>query len=53
VPRAVLFDLEPGVIGAITLRRRSANSSAWENLVNENAGADSNVAELMAENGFF
>jgi tubulin beta len=25
VPRAVLFDLEPGVIGAVTLNRRSAN----------------------------
>jgi tubulin beta len=28
VPRAVLFDLEPGVIGAVTPSRRSANSSA-------------------------
>jgi tubulin beta len=28
VPRAVLFDLEPGVIGAVTLSRRSASSSA-------------------------
>jgi tubulin beta len=28
VPRAVLFDLEPGVIGAVTLSRCSANSSA-------------------------
>jgi tubulin beta len=28
VPRAVLFDLEPGVIGAVTLSRRSANSLA-------------------------
>ena len=28
VPRAVLFDLEPGVIGAIALSRRSARSSA-------------------------
>jgi tubulin beta len=27
-PRAVLSDLEPGVIGAVTLSRRSANSSA-------------------------
>ena len=27
-PRAVLFDLEPGVIGAVTLICRSANSSA-------------------------
>jgi tubulin beta len=27
VPRAVLFDLEPGVIGAVALSRRSANSS--------------------------
>jgi hypothetical protein len=27
-PRAVLFDLVPGVIGAVTLSRRSANSSA-------------------------
>jgi hypothetical protein len=30
VPRAVLFGLEPGVIGAVTLSRRSANSSARE-----------------------
>ena len=30
VPRAVLLDLEPGVIGPATLSRRSANSSAWE-----------------------
>ena len=30
VPRAVLFDLEPGVIGAVTFRRRSASSSAWK-----------------------
>jgi len=29
-PRAVLFDLEPGVIGAVTLSRRSADSSARE-----------------------
>jgi tubulin beta len=28
VPRAVLFDLEPGVIGAVTLSRRSAIFSA-------------------------
>jgi tubulin beta len=28
VPRAVLFDLEPGVIGAVALSRRSASSSA-------------------------
>jgi tubulin beta len=28
VPRAVLMDLEPGVIGAVTKSRRSANSSA-------------------------
>jgi hypothetical protein len=27
-PRAVLFDHEPGVIGAVTLSRRSASSSA-------------------------
>jgi tubulin beta len=25
VPRAMLFDFEPGVIGAVTLSRRSAN----------------------------
>ena len=31
VPRAVLLDLEPGVIGAVNLSRRSANSSAREN----------------------
>ena len=29
VPRAVLFDLEPGVIGAVALSRRSASSSIW------------------------
>jgi tubulin beta len=28
VPRAVLFNLEPGVIGAVTLSHRSACSSA-------------------------
>jgi tubulin beta len=28
VPRAVLFNLEPGVIGAVTLSHRSANFSA-------------------------
>jgi tubulin beta len=28
VPRAVLLDLEPGVIGAVTLSRCSASSSA-------------------------
>ena len=28
VPRAVLFDLETGVIGAVTISRRSASSSA-------------------------
>jgi tubulin beta len=28
VPRAVLFDLEPGVIGAVTLSRRSEKSLA-------------------------
>jgi tubulin beta len=28
VPHAVLFDLEPGVTGAVNLSRRSANSSA-------------------------
>ena len=29
VPRAVLFDLEPGMINAVALSRRSASSSAW------------------------
>ena len=29
VPRAVLFGLEHGVIGAVALSRRSANSLAW------------------------
>ena len=29
-PRAVLFDLESGVAGAVALSRRSANSSARE-----------------------
>jgi tubulin beta len=28
VPREAIFDLEPGVIGAVTLSRRSANFSA-------------------------
>jgi tubulin beta len=28
MPCAVLFDIEPGVIGAVPLSRRSANSSA-------------------------
>jgi hypothetical protein len=28
VPRVVFFDLEPSVIGAVTLSRRSANSPA-------------------------
>jgi hypothetical protein len=28
-PRAVLFDLEPGVTGAVSLSRRSARSTAW------------------------
>ena len=28
VPRAVVFDFEPGVIGAVALSRRSASSSA-------------------------
>jgi hypothetical protein len=31
VSRAVLMDLEPGVIGAVALRRRSASSIAREN----------------------
>jgi tubulin beta len=31
VPRAVFFDLEPGVIDAETSSRRSATSSAWKN----------------------
>jgi hypothetical protein len=30
VPRALLFSFEPGVIGAVTIRRRSADSSAQE-----------------------
>jgi tubulin beta len=29
VPRAVLFDLDPGVMGIVTLSRHSAISSAW------------------------
>jgi tubulin beta len=28
VPSTILFDLEPGVIGAVALSRRSASSSA-------------------------
>jgi tubulin beta len=32
VPRAVLMNLEPGLIGAATLSRRSASSSARETL---------------------
>jgi tubulin beta len=31
-PRAVLFDLEPGVAGAVTLSRRSESSSAQTTL---------------------
>jgi hypothetical protein len=42
VPRAVLFDLELGVIGAVALSRRSASYFARENLVNQNAGAGNN-----------
>jgi hypothetical protein len=38
VPRAVLFDLEPGVIGSVALSRRSASSSARGNLVNHTRG---------------
>jgi hypothetical protein len=30
VLRAVLFDIKPGVIGAVILSRRSAYSSAWK-----------------------
>ena len=30
MPCEVLFDLEPGVIGVVTLSRRSASSSAQE-----------------------
>jgi tubulin beta len=30
VPRAVLIDFEPGMIGAVSLSRRLANSSARE-----------------------
>jgi tubulin beta len=29
VSRAVLFDLEPGMINAVNLSRRSASSSTW------------------------
>ena len=38
VPRAVLFDLEPGVIGAVALSRRSASSSARETSCTTRAG---------------
>ena len=38
VPRAVLFDLEPGVIGAKALSRRSASSSARETSCTTRAG---------------
>jgi tubulin beta len=41
MPHAVLFDLEPGVIGAV---RASPLGELFrpKNLVNQNAGADSN-----------
>jgi len=45
-PRALLFDFEPGVIGAATLRRRSASSSAMKNLVNQNAFSGSILAKV-------
>jgi tubulin beta len=47
VPRAVFFDLEPGVIGAAALSRRSAVSELFcpGNFVNQNAGAGNNWAE--------
>jgi|AntAceMinimDraft_5_1070358.scaffolds.fasta_scaffold26733_2 hypothetical protein len=38
VPRAVLFGLKPGVIGVVTLSRRSANSPARENSSTIRAG---------------
>jgi tubulin beta len=28
VPRAMIFEIDPSVVGAVTLNRRSANSSA-------------------------
>ena len=46
VPRAVLFDMEPGVIGAVALSRRSANSSArLASLVNKNSSTVNNWAK--------
>jgi hypothetical protein len=39
VPRAVLFDLEPGVSGAATLNRRLVGSSARTTVLAINAGA--------------
>jgi hypothetical protein len=44
----VLFDLEPGVIVAVSLSRRSASFFARPyNLVNQNAGAGNNWAEAF------
>jgi tubulin beta len=45
--RAVLMNLKPGLIYAVTLRRRSARSSARETLVNKNAGAGNNRAKAQ------
>jgi tubulin beta len=45
VPHAVLIDLNPGVMGAVTLSRRSASTSVRGNLVNQNAGAVNKWAE--------
>jgi tubulin beta len=45
VPHAVHMDLEPGVIGAVTQSRDSARSPARKKLVNQNAGAGSNLAK--------
>jgi tubulin beta len=46
VPCAVLFDLEPGVIDAVTLSRLSAISFA-RNPVSQNAGAGDNWAKAQ------
>jgi tubulin beta len=54
VPRAVLFDFEPGVTGAVPLSRRSADSSARE--ISWTIRAGNNLAKnhyKRAEHQFF
>jgi tubulin beta len=50
VSRVVLFDLEPGVIGAFA-RQRSASCFRPGNLTNQNAGAGTNLAKGYSTQG--